>query len=62
MAKQIFIVKGWSGDKSKPLGRIALDPKDTPSEKRKVRDQLKEKWGKEYEFEITNPITIYLLP
>jgi hypothetical protein len=62
MAKQIFIVKGWIGDKSKPLGRIALDPKDTPSEKRKVRDQLKEKWGKEYEFEISNPITIYLLP
>ena len=57
--KSIYTVKAWDGKDWTYFTSIYLNPFDTWDEKLKVINGLKEKYGKHYQFNISNYSNVY---
>jgi hypothetical protein len=57
--KSIYTVKAWDGKDWTYFPSIYLNPFDTWDDKLKVIASLKEKYGKHYQFNISNFSNVY---
>lgn len=58
--KSLYIVKGWNGKEWKYFGHIYLNPFDNDEKKKETLKELKQNFGKNFNFNVSNFFNVYL--